>query len=200
MGALPCHCERGRDEEVPGVCHRVERPARVHPGTMSSAFNPPKTMSQDDVRRVADVRRDVWTAGIGGGIAGVFLGSSGWLGLRHLGKLPKAIRTPNHYALITMGTGALLSFLSSLAAGKNSIQRIGDVFGRGAKVPFDDEDVRERVPYSAALHANRMDVEDTEARRSRRKAGLDARAPPKPKSAYEADDDKYGFAPKPPDR
>ena len=28
---------------------------------MSSAFNPPKTMSQDDVRRVADVRREADT-------------------------------------------------------------------------------------------------------------------------------------------
>ena len=33
---------------------------------MTDAFNPPKTLSEDDVRRVADVRRDVWTAGIKG--------------------------------------------------------------------------------------------------------------------------------------
>ena len=165
---------------------------------MSSAFNPPKTMSQDDVRRVADVRRNVWTAGIGGGVAGVFLGSTGWLGLHHLGKLPKQIKTPNHYALITMGTGALFSFLCSLAAGKNSVQRIGDVFTRGARTPFDDEDVRERYPSSAALHANKADVEDTEARRSRLRATLAKRTPPTP--APDADEAKYGFAPKPPDK
>ena len=43
-----------------------------------------------------------------------------------------------------MGCGALVSFLSSLAAGKNSVQRIGDVFSRGAVKPD-----AERRPVSA---------------------------------------------------
>ena len=84
---------------------------------------------------MADVRRDVWTAGLRGAVAGVFIGSTGWLGARHLNLLPKAFRTPNHFSLATMGCGALVSFLSSLAAGKNSVQRIGDVFSRGAVKP-----------------------------------------------------------------
>ena len=91
----------------------------------------PPQLTADDARRVADVRRDVWTAGLRGAVAGVFIGSTGWLGARHLNLLPKAFRTPNHFSLATMGCGALVSFLSSLAAGKNSVQRIGDVFSRG---------------------------------------------------------------------
>ena len=158
----------------------------------------PPQLTADDARRVADVRRDVWTAGLRGAVAGVFIGSTGWLGARHLNVLPKAFRTPNHFSLATMGCGALVSFLSSLAAGKNSVQRIGDVFTRGARTPFDDEDVRERYPSSAALHANKADVEDTEARRSRLRATLAKRTPPTP--APDADEAKYGFAPKPPDK
>lgn len=104
----------------------------------------PPQLTADDARRVADVRRDVWTAGLRGAVAGVFIGSTGWLGARHLNLLPKAFRTPNHFSLATMGCGALVSFLSSLAAGKNSVQRIGDVFSRGAVKPD-----AERRPVSA---------------------------------------------------
>mmetsp|Transcript_15745 Transcript_15745/g.49288 ORF Transcript_15745/g.49288 Transcript_15745/m.49288 type:complete len:163 (+) Transcript_15745:219-707(+) len=99
---------------------------------MSSAFNPPKTLSQDDIRRVADVRRAVWTAGLQGGAAGIFAASSAWYALRRTGRLPVAWRSPNHWMLATFGAGALASFLCSLAAGKNSVQRIGDIFRRGA--------------------------------------------------------------------
>lgn len=170
---------------------------------MSKAFTPPSTMSDEDIKRVADVRRDVWTAGIKGAVAGVFVGSTGWQGARYFGKLPKAIRSPNHYALITMGTGALMSFLCSLAAGKNSVKRIGDVFLRGAKVPYvDDEDVREKVPYSALQHETNRDVVDWEARRRGRGEALERhrRATQPPPARTEADSEKYGFAPKPPDR
>ena len=110
-----------------------QRCDRLRKREMSGSI--PPQLTADDARRVADVRRDVWTAGLRGAVAGVFIGSTGWLGARHLNVLPKAFRTPNHFSLATMGCGALVSFLSSLAAGKNSVQRIGDVFSRGAVKP-----------------------------------------------------------------
>ena len=145
----------------------------------------PPQLTADDARRVADVRRDVWTAGLRGAVAGVFIGSTGWLGARHLNLLPKAFRTPNHFSLATMGCGALVSFLSSLAAGKNSVQRIGDVFSRGAVKPD-----AERRPVSALqlARANAY-TDDLAARRRGRAHAL----------SHGDDEARHGFAPKPPD-
>ena len=145
----------------------------------------PPQLTADDARRVADVRRDVWTAGLRGAVAGVFIGSTGWLGARHLNVLPKAFRTPNHFSLATMGCGALVSFLSSLAAGKNSVQRIGDVFSRGAVKPD-----AERRPVSALqlARANAY-TDDIAARRRGRAHAL----------SHGDDEARHGFAPKPPD-
>ena len=98
-------------------------------------------------------------------VAGVFIGSTGWLGARHLNVLPKAFRTPNHFSLATMGCGALVSFLSSLAAGKNSVQRIGDVFSRGAVKPD-----AERRPVSALQLARANAYRDDLAARRRGRA------------------------------
>ena len=141
----------------------------------------PPQLTADDARRVADVRRDVWTAGLRGAVAGVFIGSTGWLGARHLNLLPKAFRTPNHFSLATMGCGALVSFLSSLAAGKNSVQRIGDVFSRGAVKPD-----AERRPVSALQLARANAYTDDLAARRRGRSdsanplGPRARAPTSP--------------------
>ena len=74
-----------------------------------------------------------------------------------------------------------VSFLCSLAAGKNSVQRIGDVFTRGAKAPD------ERLPISALQH-RRASSESADAVERRRRR--DAARPP-------SDEDRYGFAPKP---
>lgn len=96
-------------------------------------MNPPATLSDDDIRRVADLRRDVWTAGIQGGLAGIFLGSTSFLVLRRTGRLPASFRTSNDAMLLTLGSGALLSFLAALTAGKNKVHSIADVFQRGAR-------------------------------------------------------------------
>ena len=131
----------------------------------------PPQLTADDARRVADVRRDVWTAGLRGAVAGVFIGSTGWLGARHLNLLPKAFRTPNHFSLATMGCGALVSFLSSLAAGKNSVQRIGDVFSRGAVKPD-----AERRPVSALQLARASSVRKAVGSPSRAQVHVHGRA------------------------
>ena len=135
--------------------------------------------------RAQPARRADEHAGDRASQAGVFIGSTGWLGARHLNVLPKAFRTPNHFSLATMGCGALVSFLSSLAAGKNSVQRIGDVFSRGAVKPD-----AERRPVSALqlARANAY-TEDLAARRRGRAHAL----------SHGDDEARHGFAPKPPD-
>lgn len=71
-------------------------------------------------------------AGLQGGAAGIFAASSTWYMLQRTGKLPIAWSAPKHWMLATFVSGALASFLCSLAAGKNSVQRIGHIFRRGA--------------------------------------------------------------------
>ena len=186
QASLPTYCfncnpSNSLYAEITGcsACHSSIDPAKMAVGTI------PPQLTADDARRVADVRRDVWTAGLRGAVAGVFIGSTGWLGARHLNLLPKAFRTPNHFSLATMGCGALVSFLSSLAAGKNSVQRIGDVFSRGAVKPD-----AERRPVSALqlARANAF-TDDIAARRRGRAHAL----------SHGDDEARHGFAPKPPD-
>lgn len=143
-------------------------------------------LNADDARRVADVRRDVWTAGLKGVVAGLFVGSAGFLGAQRLDLLPKAMRTRNHFSLATMTCGALVSFLSSLAAGKNSVQRIGDVFSRGARKPD-----AERFPIKAAQLARANAYTEDIAQRTRGRQSALLRP--------SADEARHGFAPKPPD-
>ena len=53
---------------------------------MSRAFTPPDTMSPDDIRTVADLRRTLWINGIFGMGAGAVTGSVGHLVLQTLQK------------------------------------------------------------------------------------------------------------------
>ena len=53
---------------------------------MSRAFTPPDTLSDDDVRTVADVRRAVWINGFFGMGAGAVAGMTGHLVLQSLQK------------------------------------------------------------------------------------------------------------------
>ena len=53
---------------------------------MSRAFTPPDTLSQDDVRTVADVRRTIWINGLFGLGAGSVVGMLGHIILQSLQK------------------------------------------------------------------------------------------------------------------
>ena len=143
---------------------------------MTSAFNPPKTLSQDDVKRIADLRRDVWKAGFMGAAGGLVAGYSGWHVLKK--RLPAKLRGPNNAMLATLGTGALLSFLCSLAAGKNSIQRVGDVFRRGAhewKKKKDDPLSEPALSRYQQITLENQKARDSGAGFEKRKIALDAR-------------------------
>jgi len=110
---------------------------------MSRAFTPPDTMSKDDIRTVADVRRSIWT----NGLTGLGLGSSGALvvhtvaslGMRRgLWKLPL---NRNTAMLSTMLGGASGSFIMATTAGKNEVHNLHPIFRLGAKEtkkPTDD--------------------------------------------------------------
>lgn len=144
---------------------------------MSSAFNPPKSLSQNDVKRIADLRRDVWRAGFVGAAGGLVGGYVGWQGLEKSGRLPAKWRGPNNVMLATLGMGALTSFLCSLAAGKNSIQRVGDIFRRGAHEWKKEEDPLSKPALS---RYQRITLENQKAKDSgegfeKRKQALDAR-------------------------
>ena len=92
---------------------------------------PPDYLGADDQRRVADVRRSVWTGGFQGLAFGLCFGSAGFLLGSRLGALPQPARAPKYWLLATMGLGALGSYVGALSAGRNSVQQIGDILEKG---------------------------------------------------------------------
>ena len=79
---------------------------------------PPDYLGADDQRRVADVRRSVWTGGFQGLAFGLCFGSAGFLLGSRLGALPQPARAPKYWLLATMGLGALGSYVGALSAGR----------------------------------------------------------------------------------
>ncbi len=97
---------------------------------MSKAFHPPKTLSKDDIRTIADVRRDIWT----NGFIGLGTGSATGIGIHLLGsagnklgiwKLPLSRNTA---ALFFMMGGAIGSFVMATTAGKNEVHNLHDIY------------------------------------------------------------------------
>lgn len=113
---------------------------------MSRAFHPPDTLSKDDVRKIADVRRDVWTSGF----KGLFYGSAAGYGMHTAGRIvhdrilpddTKArIRTifnmskkqplfsRNTAFLSFLAGGAFGSFIMATTTGKNEVHELHDIF------------------------------------------------------------------------
>ena len=118
---------------------------------MSRAFTPPDTLSQENVRTVADVRRTVWITGLFGLGFGSVTGMMGHIVLqtlqrRYVDRIDGAISSSaraqagktntgliyrclrslpplgkNTFLLSFLGGGALGSFVMSTTAGKNEI-------------------------------------------------------------------------------
>ena len=144
---------------------------------MGSEFNPPPTLSKDDVRRVADVRRDVgagagrptrarsdaltqvWTAGIKGAVAGVFVGSTGWLAARSTGTLPKAFRTPNHFSLARRPRRHSLVFLPHVS---RRVRRVADaaMFGPRQRVAATNDRGTDRGRGEDRVNGSRRSLSD----------------------------------------
>lgn len=120
---------------------------------MSRAFHPPDTLSKEDVRKIADVRRDVWTSGF----KGLFYGSAIGYTMHTTSKIiytkilkddnsknknniktkiNKLFKVTKKQPLFTKNTaflsflagGALGSFLMATTTGKNEIHELHDIF------------------------------------------------------------------------
>ena len=98
---------------------------------MTRAFTPPETMSKEDIRKVADVRRDIWTAAFWG----MGVGSLGCFALHGVARRTGmgAQLNRNTALLSFLAGGAFGSFLMATTTGKNQVHKIHDVFQVGSK-------------------------------------------------------------------
>jgi hypothetical protein len=113
---------------------------------------PPETLSSENLRTIAEVRRDVWT----NGVRGLAYGSLCGYGLHTIARIgderqwwtkiltPKGITTtatkrlaltPNTAFLSFLLGGAVGSYLMAVTAGKNAVHRLHDIFEIGAQPP-----------------------------------------------------------------
>jgi len=131
---------------------------------MSAAFTPPDSMSPDDIRTVADVRRAVWINGIIGFFSGATTGTVGHLVLQTLQKkyvgdtgtpataswIYKCLRPlpplgKNTFMLSLLGGASLGSFVLSTTAGKNVVHLLHPIFKLGR------EEHAGKSPYQIAM-------------------------------------------------
>jgi hypothetical protein len=96
---------------------------------------PPKSMSVDDIRTVADVRRELWTQGFVGLAAGTVTGfvvhTACSIGNRR--QWWKLKLNSNTGMLAVLLGGAMGSFISASTAGKNEVHKMHPVFRKGQK-------------------------------------------------------------------
>lgn len=113
--------------------------------TMSRAFHPPDSLSKEDIRTIADVRRDVWKSGM----TGLFVGAASGYFLHTVFRIvhsrlddasklkltipgEKPIRfTKNTAFLSVMLGGALGSFAAASSAGKNTVHKLHPIYEVG---------------------------------------------------------------------
>uniref|UniRef100_A0A7S1BSN7 Uncharacterized protein n=1 Tax=Corethron hystrix TaxID=216773 RepID=A0A7S1BSN7_9STRA len=151
---------------------------------MSRAFHPPDTLSPQDIRKISDVRREIWTAGFKGLVVGSCASYASHEIVR-AGQQRKIIPSTilgkvalgrNTAALCFMVGGALGSFSMASAAGKNKIHNLHDVFEVGANpVRTQYQVIVEEAKAQEKLQHER--VERIE-RRLRRRESLEARFDP----------------------
>ncbi|KAL9187080.1 hypothetical protein ACHAXT_010800 [Thalassiosira profunda] len=146
---------------------------------MSRSFTPPDTLSDDDIRTVADVRRAVWINGLFGLGAGTAAGTTGHLVLQKLQKMyvpegpPAAGKASeggwiyrclrplpplgkNTFLLSLLGGGALGSFVMSTTAGKNAVHLLHPIFNIGRN------EHAGKSPYQIAIStAEEQDIDAT---------------------------------------
>ena len=152
---------------------------------MSRAFSPPDTLSKDDIRTIADVRRDVWTAGF----KGLFYGSTGGWSMHTLVKfvhsrLPESTKlklpspgdapfrfSRNTAFLSFMLGGAIGSFVMATTAGKNRVHKLHSIYevGKAEKSDGMTDYQRDKV---RALEEQEEEIRDRYLRRLSRRATI----------------------------
>ena len=116
---------------------------------MTRAFTPPETLSDDDIRTIANVRRDIWSNAFYGMGVGILSGAA----LHGLGSLAQSrgmIRGLNRNTafMSVLGGGALGSFLMATVTGKNQVHNLHPIFEVGKRqVPPPDQG----TPYQQAI-------------------------------------------------
>jgi hypothetical protein len=105
---------------------------------MSRAFHPPDTLSKDDIRTIANVRREIWTNAMKGLAVGTLTGFTGYAvaSIGHyrfkLWKLsPKALNRNTAILSVLLG-GAIGSFVMSVTTGKNQVHHLHPIFSIGS--------------------------------------------------------------------
>mmetsp|Transcript_5342 Transcript_5342/g.7945 ORF Transcript_5342/g.7945 Transcript_5342/m.7945 type:complete len:227 (+) Transcript_5342:2683-3363(+) len=160
---------------------------------MSRAFHPPDSLSKEDVRKIADVRRDVWTSGFKGLFYGAasgytlhttcklihdrLLNDNTKAKLRSLFNATKGnpLFTRNTAFLSFMGGGALGSFVMATTTGKNEVHELHDIFKIGEKetkkvTPYQEsiQKDKEKMMVDASASVLGDGVEDINDRKKRR--------------------------------
>uniref|UniRef100_A0A7S2S5E0 Uncharacterized protein n=1 Tax=Eucampia antarctica TaxID=49252 RepID=A0A7S2S5E0_9STRA len=112
---------------------------------MSRAFLPPESLSKEDIRVIADVRRDVWKSGMSGlligAVSGYFIHSVSKIIYSRLSDASKLkltipgenpIRFTRNTAFLSVMLGSsLTSFAFASAAGKNRAHKLHPIYEIG---------------------------------------------------------------------
>jgi len=138
---------------------------------MTRAFTPPDTLSNDDIRTIADVRREIWTQAFRGLLVGTFSG----FGLHMAAKFGnnrgfwKLKLNRNTALLSVLLGGAVGSFVNATTTGKNEVHNLHPIFQVGSKPPPIDYS-QNNSPYQQQLEEMRqrdIELQILEARRDR---------------------------------
>jgi len=112
---------------------------------MTRAFTPPETLSKEDIRKVADVRRDIWTSAFWG----MGVGSLSCLALHGVAQIAsrrgmlKGVTLNRNTALLSfLGGGSFGSFIMASTTGKNEVHKLHPVFEVGSKKEYEQSLIR----------------------------------------------------------
>ena len=104
---------------------------------MSRAFTPPDTLSKEDFRAIADVRREIWTNGFKGmGIGGLagFVGHAAAQAADRRGLWSKSLPLNRNTAFVSVMLGAsITSYAMAVTAGKNEVHNLHPIYQAGSK-------------------------------------------------------------------
>ncbi len=125
---------------------------------MSRAFTPPPTMSNDDIRTVADVRRDIWTNAFKGMGLGALLGVMGhsvarFGHQRQWWSVPLNRNTLFLSVLLGITSG---SFFMATVTGKNEVHKLHPIFQLGAEPPPENYEQKRMKEIEQGKERNRL--------------------------------------------
>lgn len=139
---------------------------------MSRAFTPPETLSKEEIRTIADVRREIWTNGFRGLAFGSLAGWTSHLAAKIASQRFAGARRlfgnvafgPNTAMLSFMSGGALGSFAFATAAGKNSVHHLHPVLENNRRV---DANVNQGSMYQIMVARAKQEEAEKEEEKQR---------------------------------